>query len=638
VQQAPLPGVRLSTEAPVVDFRPAIQEARGLAQDIVGYEEEQLKRAKNMQLKEAMSVFADQETKLKLDLQKVKGKGAVDAATATVGAFDEIYGEVEKTITHEDVKQQLKLAHSQYRRGLQEYAETYGSGEMEKHEDNTSKALHLNERAAMVADLSPQRIAEGLQRQRETIEQDAERKQLPKEVKDALVREELSVTHFQVINRFLAQERDLDAEAYYDAIKDRDELTDSNRIAIESNLERGSRFGKAQRTVDDWTTGAYKVTDPETGQREFIPAVKSMGDAAPRLKQIEDPKLRKMTHDMLQDYFNEQKQIEREDWNNTYQEAKSFLYTQKKSVDTQSAMEADLARRVEGLPADMRQSLDDVLDAPTNEDKLWLRFQSIASSPDEKVREEITKLNDAEFDAKWWSRFGSQNRTKAEQVRAVLFSAERKEAGAEKKLTELQRPMQIIEEQLQLSEIMPWSDKDISKVQAAKKVRFIDSVQRSLTKFETSLPGKETASDAQIRDIVRNELAKTVTVKGDKRKVADLTEEERKIATVKFEEIPTAPREPGVASSLEAIANAIRNAKQNEDFRYVKKDGTFTANGKKKAARMFAAVQLDDEALYNSALLSEFSGAYDPEAPRAFGDLRFLGDNENDPPMRWYVK
>lgn len=181
------------------------------------------------------------------------------------------------------------------------------ASESQKFDIAKTENLVDNEQNAAIENYTdPARVKLALETQVAAITAFGDRHGAPAEKIEAMVSAALSSTHVGIINRMLANGKDLTASEYYKANKDQ---VAGNQVAqVEKNLEEGSLRGEAQRVGDSiWK----KYGSDQAAADEAVRAIKDpkLRDEVQKNVDYEFSKARQRKKAVQDDYFERAAQI-----------------------------------------------------------------------------------------------------------------------------------------------------------------------------------------------------------------------------------------------------------------------------------------------------------------------------------------
>lgn len=302
VREQAIPNIRQADSAPIEAFgggqalAPVAQAAaRGLNYADQVFQEEK-KKADDVATTAAYAEAVKRRNALMYDpktgAMNRQGKdafGVVDEYTAT---YKKDLDAIEEGLGSEDQKAMFKKIRLQQESDLNNDLVKHTFTESKKFDEQTTESgLAVTRDDAVLNYQNPLKVQSAIETQTALIKAHAERNGLPPEYVGLKVREAASKTHGAVIDRMLANGSDMEAKAYYEKVKDQISGTDS--VTLEKNLEEGTRRGMAQRQSDE----IYKTTS-------------SLSTALEKARSIEDPKLRDDVTTRIKDNYSLKKLAE----------------------------------------------------------------------------------------------------------------------------------------------------------------------------------------------------------------------------------------------------------------------------------------------------------------------------------------
>lgn len=300
VGTAPLPGVRLSPDAPSAAFQPPAPTDLSGAADFF-----QREKAKADQL--AVLDADNQLSELSLELQSAalqrRGKDALGASQDIAEQWQQRSAVIEGTLrgVQRDAYRQRESARWA---SLHETVERHAAGEARTFDDQTTTAAitnRLNDALSNYQD--PTKVAGAIAETRAIRADYARRNGLSPEVAQQQLGEDVSRVHVHVIGRMLAAGDDQTAATYYTAHAG--DVVGADKESIDRALESASTLGAAQRKAD-----AILATPDLTRADAFAAA-----------KDETDPKVRKLVEATLDEAFARQDRNTRDARDQLYQRA-----------------------------------------------------------------------------------------------------------------------------------------------------------------------------------------------------------------------------------------------------------------------------------------------------------------------------
>lgn len=301
VRQQGLPGVRVSTDAPIEAFGGGASlqrlETAGnqLATQSQKIFEEEKRKADDIATTEFYTKLASKKQELFWDPEKgvigKKGKDSFGALDEYGTQFDKYADELEAGLATEEQRLMARKIRQKERLEFDGQVQRHVFQEAEKFQDQTIKAGVATARNDAVLNYhDPAKVQSALQLQESLILQGAKGK--PPALVQAEIQEVRSKTHTEIVARMLANGQDLPAKAHFE--KNRQMFTGEDATRLEKALEEGTLLGESQRQSDS----IYKKHPGD------------MSAALAEARSIQDPKLRKATADQIEERFSQKKRAE----------------------------------------------------------------------------------------------------------------------------------------------------------------------------------------------------------------------------------------------------------------------------------------------------------------------------------------
>lgn len=537
VSENALPNVRMPTEAPLEAFGAgqgmsnvtrAAQGVLKTAQDI--YVEEKRKGDQVAVLGADRELSAWETKRLydpKTGALNTRGKDSFGIPEQVSADFKKFVGELEAGLSNADQKIAFQRMAGSRGVDIERALTKHVSSEMRSYDDNVTESYLKSERdAASASYMDQERVDMAIERQLGAIADHAKRHGLPNEWIALKSSETLSKTHFDVTARYLANGQDLAAKKYFDTHKE--EFTGADATSLEKALEEGSVRGESQRTTD-----------------KIMASGKTRAESMSEARKVSDPKVREATEQLVARRFEEKAAEQRA--------LQADLYLQSTNMLEQPGNENKRPRDVippttwQQLSLEQRNALESRGTDPVNDDKAWLDFLELSAA-------QVGNLNRADFEAKYWAKFDSSHRTRAES----MWDAAKKEHSKDPVLTQALTFKDRVDSTLSTSGLIPASKEKskYSESEARLYAQFEQTAAAAVEDFEvTSLAGKRKATGKEIQEILDGLVVKKVFVDKwgpDKEKLAMfLTEDEKGASYVPIDKVP--PKEKN------AIENILRS-------------------------------------------------------------------------------
>lgn len=360
------------------------------------------------------------------------------------------------------------------------------SVELQQHDNAVTDASVANERSAAILNYDRSgRVTAGIARQKAMLQDYATRNGLPSEWTDEKVAQATSQTQLGVVERMLATGQDQAASAYYAEYQK--DFVAGDAVSVERALEEGSTRGASQRAAD-----------------KILATTNSEGAALDAVKQIDDPKIRDMTHDRVRQHYADVEGIKRQHQEDLYMSATNLLDN---AVD-KTLMPRDIIPpgvwsqlSLEQRSALERRQAGDV----ANDSGRWLKFLDLRPT-------QLQQMSMADFQVDYWSHFDAVHRARAE----AQWSAARDGTGiSEPKLSHLMGVTERVTSTLQRAGLID-KGKPLAKLSADQQAyyaKFENAAERAVNEFElTQLGGKRPAAGPEIQEILDDMVAHKVFV------------------------------------------------------------------------------------------------------------------------------
>jgi hypothetical protein len=294
----------------------------------------------------------------KAGLLAQRGKNAIGAAQSVYADYDKQVSEIAAGLANEYQRQAFNQRATRFRMEMARRVESHVAGETVAYEKAMTTAQIENSAAAAIANYDdPDRVRLELSNQTAAIVKSLEG-QDPAVVK-AAVEKASGVTHVGIIERMIANGKDEQAKAYFDANKG---LIPGDKLAdMEAKIEQVGALGRGQRIAD----GLMALTASES-------------DAVNRVRQdVSDPKVRDIAITEIKQRWAEKRRVEADQNQELFNSAWRQLENAGGQVDriqragwTQLAPDQQeaLERRAEQL----RERKEPVMD-----DATWARYDAI---------------------------------------------------------------------------------------------------------------------------------------------------------------------------------------------------------------------------------------------------------------------
>lgn len=370
------------------------------------------------------------------------------------------------------------------------------------------------------------------------------------------VQEAKSKAHSNVINRMLSNEQDLAAKGYFESIKD--QITGTDKIAIENNLKEGSTRGEAQRLSDQYWSQAKG----------------DVGKALDLTKDIENEKVRTLARQKIRELNSDYELAKKQTQDRNYEDVIRQVGNRTGAAARLAIPPAQWnAMSPEQQSAVMRRAED----VPNNS-KVWLDFVAMDAKS-------VASLSRADFESKYWQHFDKEHRAKAETQWNAAMDA-RKNPKKEEQFKSIKSDKEMIFDAIKQSGVFDTTDTMAIVAKDDKKAALYDQAENEIeAAFEAYYNQFQKNPDDKVkRQIIGEKLKKRVFLDQwftDPKKPAGMVKDDEKgSAYVPMNEIPAGEQ------------TAIKNI--------------FKSKGKRvsddKLQRAYAAYLMGDRNLLNSIL------------------------------------
>lgn len=307
---APLPGVRVPTQAPSSAFAGALPGLGAAVQPALALVDQMHQRAvaeaNQVQNVDTDNQLAQLETDQRTAIGQRQGKDALGALGDVRAAWDEGLAKITAGL-HTQQQRDFARARAAARwQSLYAFGEDHAATEARKYDDavtTSALATRVNDAAANYTD--PSAITTAVDETKMLLGDYGKRQGWAPEVIASRTADQVSKIHVGVISRFLNSGNDRAAQAYYDANKDA--IVGTERDGIDRALEAGSTLGESQRQADAIVAKGGSRTEMYTAARA-----------------IDDPKVRQATEQQLNARFAQDDAAQRADYQNTLTSAYDF--------------------------------------------------------------------------------------------------------------------------------------------------------------------------------------------------------------------------------------------------------------------------------------------------------------------------
>lgn len=568
VATAPLPNVRYSTDVPQGATGVASHiDLRGAEQAIGQVYEREVQRANQQVVRDADAAASKLETDILYDPEKgvlnMRGKDALKGRETVDTTWAKGMGEIEKTLSNDTQREAFRNSAATRHASLYNTVSQHINGELKRYDDDQTKSYVGNEQDAAVAaavkgvtlDAIADRASMAVARQRAAIADWAKRNGIDPDTKDKILNSAASGTHLAVIEQLTANKDDLTAKSYYNVIKEDLKGDDATKAA--KYVEEGSIRGESQRQSD-----AIMLKHPD-----------DRGAALAEARKLSNPDVREATVAQVNQRFNENNAIDRENEDRDYLSAKNIV----------AANPGQLARNVvppslwKRLSLEKTEALERFSGNRENDYKTWHQFL-------DKTPEQMADLNQSEFESQYWSKFDNQTRTRAELMWAASRDAKRTGKLDPKTAADITFKDQV-NMTLKKLELIP-RNKPADKLSASDYEFYADfyfeaTKEKEAFEAEKKRPATSTEMQGIIDRVAHQRIFVDKPFAHDPQRLPQsISKDEKKRAYIPWDEIPT--------------------ESQQELHQMIKARGHLSSRD--KIGRLYAAYVLKDTALMKAIL------------------------------------
>ncbi|MDP9176750.1 MAG: hypothetical protein M3O61_03630 [Gemmatimonadota bacterium] len=543
VSPAALPGRRISPDAPASAFQPAqgidFSAIGNLATQIYEEEAQKADEIAKMTSESELDKSATELTVGPNGVLRRKGKNAFSAPEEVAEAWRKRVSEIDQGLKTTRQKMAFRKAAAQAWQGIDRTVQSHVARERTEYDAEEYQGSLVNSRnIAVAAFTDPEAIALSIKKQTETTLQYAHRNGWSEDQIEAKVSEAVSKTHLGIINRMAdspnlinGMDPDLAAQKYYDQHKN--EIAGTLRGQIEATLDEQSVRGEGQRKSDE----IYE----QSGSR---------AEALEAARRIKNPKVREETEQLLNRRYDQDREIQRENQDTLYLQAKNILDT-RPGARARSVIPARIWNQLDvgqssALEAYARRN-DPASDGEGSQNnKLYLEFL-------DKTPEELGRMNQSEFATKYWQHFDKSHRAKAETDWKNARDAARKPSGAaDSPFTATKTFREMVTDGLRKSRLIDPIKKvtQLSQAEASLPASVYDEAADLLHEWEAAKGKKADPLEKQrIVDHVilsrafTSEGRKTIDVMQRGKRVAQVVKEANGTVRVPFGKVPESERE-----------------------------------------------------------------------------------------------
>lgn len=521
VSTAPLPGARLSPDAPAAAFQPpAPLELSGVAEIV----QRERQKAEQIAVLDADNQLSEVGLQLQTDALKRRGKDALGATGAVAEQWQQRASAIELGLGSESAKLAFRQRAMARWGTLHETVERHAANEAEKYDEQTTNAALVNRLNDAITNYGdPTKVAGAIAEQRAILKDQARRNGAPPELLEENLATWTSRTHAAVIDRLLTNGQDLAAAKYYAGAKD--QIVGTDAANIEKALEEGTSRGESQRRAD-----------------AIVAEHTTRGDALAAVRAIDDPKLRDAVEDRVNRYFSEQKTVESEQRGALYLRATNLIDA-KPGVSARDAVPPSVWTQ---LGLEQRNALENRARGGNveNDDRRWLGFLDLRP-------EQLGALTQAQFETQYWSHFDQAHRERAAEQWAAARDKVRNPKAANPQLSATLTFNDRVTNTLKTSGFLPANKTPAkySKAEALTAAQFETEAAARVQEYElTTLGGKRKASGEEVQKILDDLVVKRVFIDKsfgrDPEKLASaVTADERGRAYVPLASVPAGEAE-----------------------------------------------------------------------------------------------
>lgn len=467
------------------------------------------KKADDTLVDEKMAEAVKKETELVYDqngaLNK-KGKSAFGEVENVNTEFGKFITDTEKQFTNDYQKEQWRKKMLDMSVGIDRTVRRHVGTEIISYDNSVATNLVKNEMdAAVKAYDDPERVGISLARQAEAIERISTNNGWSDEEKQAKINDAAGKTHKNVIERYLVNDRDMDAQKYFEAIKDT--VTGDDLTVMEKQIEAGSLRGNSQRITDG-----------------FLNSRISESSAIEQAKKIEDPKLRDAVYDRIKMEFNMKDSAQRADVEKLHTSALNLI---------DNGRATDLTR-IPGWPTmteNQRSSLISYAKAKTSGKNIqtdyntYYNLKTMASTPG--MQDKFLKTNLMEYRDKL-------DNGDFEKVIDIQTKLRKGDGSVKKTLDGFRSDQQVVKQGYEAAGLKSTDKEKFNEFNGR-----IESIQIA----EQERLGRK-LNNKEMAEIVKDQAKEVVLKEGwlwdDKKKMFELSDDE--VKTIKYKDVPSADK------------------------------------------------------------------------------------------------
>lgn len=304
VPTSPLPNERVPSgafqEAPPVDLSPVTRTIARIAEEEKGKQDE-------LAILDADNKLGALQTDLTVHATQYRGKDALGALPDVTDQWRKQADEIRNGLANDDQRLKFEARAAGRFQSLRASVVEHTAGEMKRYDDDTtSSGLKLAVNTALQNYTNPTTVEQSLADSKKIIDLYADRNGWSPEERQQKQLEQASVIHSGIIDRLLADDRDIDATKYFQAHSS--ELDSRALLQARDSLDLGSLRGESQRRADG-----------------IVQSSATLGGALAEARKITDPKLREATEGRIRRHYEDVEASLRYDREQAYEEASAIL-------------------------------------------------------------------------------------------------------------------------------------------------------------------------------------------------------------------------------------------------------------------------------------------------------------------------
>lgn len=493
VQTAPLPGPRFNPDAPPGAFGGATgPNLEPLTREATQIFNEERQKANEVAFTAADSHLSQLETDLLYNPQVLgaltkHGSDAFDMPRQVRDVWQKGADQIAAGLTNDEQRAAFARAVASRAVDLDAAVQRHVAGERQQFDAQTTQGYVENERNAALANYQDDdRVQLSIARQSAALQGLARRNGLPTEWTQAQIADATSKTRLAVI-QLMASKDDIRTNDYFTSHAS--DLQGQDKIEAERTVEESTTRGESQRQAD-----------------AIIASTSDRMSALNAVKQIADPKVRDLTEQRVDQYWNEKKQAEQEDRQNTFIAATNLL---DKNPGANPRFVIPPAMWQKFTPEERVALVAYGENDQPNDDQRWLKFLDLRP-------QELGAINQAQFTTDYWSHFDKQHRERAaEQWAAARDAVAAGKLNQNPKLASTMDFNQRFENTMRRSNLIP-VDKPLSKMNKDQAKQYADLQTEAAHRIEqyelTQLGGKRPATGDEMQQIIDNLVKERVFV------------------------------------------------------------------------------------------------------------------------------